>query len=160
MLFKPCKLIDDLVFLSAWMNSTNLIFLRNLNSNKSSYNRLNSNLNSNQNRSSLQACYKPHQYWRRLKTNMWNQGRVANRPGMPGTVPELTSGVPCPVSQTGPHLSRNLLTTIGVARGAQGARAPPNWNATNNKNVTKKTIVSFVSVSFSNFAHKSTRIQQ
>ena len=22
--------------------------------------------------------------------------RVANRPGMPGTVPELTSGVPCP----------------------------------------------------------------
>ena len=23
-------------------------------------------------------------------------GRVANRPGMPGTVPELTSGAPCP----------------------------------------------------------------
>ena len=45
---------------------------------------------------------------------------------------------------------------MGVARGgAQGARASPNWNATNDKHVTKKPIVSSVSVSFSFF-----RVQQ
>ena len=32
----------------------------------------------------------------------------------------------------------------------------PNWNATNDKNVTKKTIVSSVSVSFSIFVYNST----
>ena len=36
-------------------------------------------------------------------------------------------------------------------RGEYGARAPSNWNATNDKNVTKKTIVSSVSIFFSIF---------
>ena len=50
---------------------------------------------------------------------------------------------------------------IGEARGgAKGPGPPPNSNATNDKNVTKKTIVSSVLVSFSTFAYNSTRIQQ
>ena len=41
--------------------------------------------------------------------------------------------------------------SIGVSRRGQGAR-PPNWNFTDNKNVTKKLIVSSVSVSFWHFS--------
>ena len=37
---------------------------------------------------------------------------------------------------------------------------PPNWNANNDKNVTKKTIVFSVSVPFSIISYNSTRVQQ
>ena len=40
---------------------------------------------------------------------------------------------------------------IGTARGEYGARALSNWNATNDKNVSKKPIVSSVSIFFSIF---------
>ena len=43
-----------------------------------------------------------------------------------------------------------ILRSIGVARGGPGGRAP-NRNATNDENVTKKHIVSSVSVSFGIF---------
>ena len=50
-----------------------------------------------------------------------------------------------------------MFDVIGVAR--RGARAPssPNWNTTNDKNLTKNTIASSGSVSFSNFAYNSTK---
>ena len=48
-----------------------------------------------------------------------------------------------------------VVLAIGVARGNLGVLGPPNWNATNDKNVTKKTIVSSVSVSFSIFAYSN-----
>ena len=60
--------------------------------------------------------------------------------------------------------SRDLTSdnSLGVARGGGGAGSPgsPNWNATNDKNVSKKTIVSSVSVSFSIFVYNSTNVQQ
>ena len=43
---------------------------------------------------------------------------------------------------------------LAVARGA-GGPPPSNQNATNDKNVTKKTIASSVSVFFSIFAHNT-----
>ena len=45
-------------------------------------------------------------------------------------------------------------------RNQGGAQAPPNWNATHDKNVTKKIVVSSASVSFSIFAYNSTLVQQ
>ena len=35
-------------------------------------------------------------YYKKLVNKLHIRTRVANRPGMAGTVPELTSGVPCP----------------------------------------------------------------
>ena len=55
--------------------------------------------------------------------------------------------------------AKNYRDIIGVAGGGQRARpSPPNWNATKDKNVTKKIIV--CSVSFRILAHNSTREQQ
>ena len=50
-----------------------------------------------------------------------------------------------------------LFQGIGVARGKPCP--PQNWGAINDKNVTKNTIVSLVSVFFSIFAYNSTRVQ-
>ena len=50
-------------------------------------------------------------------------------------------------------LTYDMSLSIGVARGPA-----PHWNPTNDKNVTKKTIVS--SVFFSIFASNTTRVQQ
>ena len=49
----------------------------------------------------------------------------------------------------------------GGGGGGGGAGGPtPNWNAPNDKNYTKKTIVSSVWVSFSIVAYNSTRVQK
>ena len=45
------------------------------------------------------------------------------------------------------------------SQGGSRGPGPPNRNVTNDKNVTKKTTVSSVSVSFSTFASNNTRVQ-
>ena len=55
--------------------------------------------------------------------------------------------------------NNNSPPPLGLARGVQRARPIPNWNNTNDKNVTKKPIVSSVSVALSIFAYNSTRVK-
>ena len=56
----------------------------------------------------------------------------------------------------GAILSQNHWRSQG---GGLGGPAPLNWNATNDKNLTKNLVSSF-SVSFSIFAYNSTRVLQ